>query len=76
MNLLLTLNLMNFFPFFETVHYHCQGYQDENLKMVTQQYSIQAFSDCMEVQARLALYWWQRLNTFGSSNIRQGKFVM
>ena len=27
-------------------------------------------SDCKEVQAGLALYWWQRLITFSSSKIR------
>ena len=27
-------------------------------------------SDCMDVQASLALYWWQRLITFASSRIK------
>ena len=31
------------------------------------------WSDCTNVQACLALYWWQRLITFASSNIRASK---
>ena len=38
------------------------------LKLVSQQY--RAWSDCTEVQAGLALYWWQRLIASGSSRIR------
>ena len=51
-----------------TAHYHFQGYQDGNLKLVSQKYG--AWSDCMDVQASLTLYWWHRLSTFGSSRIR------
>ena len=36
--------------------------RNENLKLVSQQY--RAWSDCMDVQAGLALYWWQKLITF------------
>ena len=36
--------------------------------MVSQQYK--AWSDCTDVQADLALYWWQRLITFGVGRIR------
>ena len=36
--------------------------------MVSQQYRV--WSDCTDVQAGLALYWWQRLITFGVSRIR------
>ena len=42
--------------------------QYENLKLVSQQY--RAWSDCKDVQAGLALYWWQRLITFGVGRIR------
>ena len=35
--------------------------------LVGQQY--RAWSDCMDVQAGLALYWWQRPNAFASSRI-------
>ena len=38
------------------------------MKMVSQQY--RAWSECMEVQAVLALYWWQRLITFSVGRIR------
>ena len=41
-----------------------QRYQDENFKLVSQQY--RAWSDCTDVQADPALYWWQRLITFGA----------
>ena len=44
------------------------GYQDENFQLVSQQY--RAWSDCTDVQSGLALYWWQRLITFGVSRIR------
>jgi hypothetical protein len=33
------------------------GYQNENLKLISQQY--RAWSDCIDVQGSLALYWWQ-----------------
>ena len=39
-----------------------------NIKTRSQQYG--AWSDCMDVQAGLALYRWQRLITIGSSRIR------
>ena len=47
---------------FGPIHYHFKGYPDENLKLVSQQY--RAWSDCMDVQTGLALYWWQKLITF------------
>ena len=63
----LTHNLLNFLNglihlqflelfiiIFRDIHYHFQGYQDENLKLVSQQY--RAWSDCTDVQAGLALY--------------------
>ena len=53
---------------FATLQYHIQGYQDVHLKLDRQQYK--AWSDCMDVQAGMALYWWQMLITFGSSRIR------
>ena len=53
---------------FGTVHYHFYGYQDENLKLVSQQY--RAWTDCTDVQAGLALYWWQTLIIFSPSRIR------
>ena len=53
---------------FGTVHYHFQGYEDENLKLVSQQY--RAWSDWTDVQAGLALYWWQGPLTFGVGRIR------
>ena len=53
---------------FATVHYHFKGYQDGNLKLVSQQY--RAWSDCTEEQASLALYWWQSLITFGVGRIK------
>ena len=37
---------------FGTVHYHFQGYQDENLKLVSQQY--RAWSDCTARKCSLA----------------------
>ena len=43
---------------YDTVHYHFKGYQDGNLKSVSQQY--RAWSECTDVQSGLALYWWQR----------------
>ena len=47
---------------FNTVHYHFKGYQDWNLKLVSQQY--RAWSD-----------WWQRLFTFGVGRIRVNIFM-
>ena len=45
-----------------------EGYQGESLKLVSQQ--NRAWSDCTDVQAGLALFWWPRLITFGFSRIR------
>ena len=53
---------------FGIVHYHFKGYQDGNMKMVSQQY--RAWSDCTDVQVGLALYWWQRLLIIGVGRIR------
>ena len=53
---------------FGTVHYHFKGYQDENLKFVSQPF--RAWSDYTDVYAGLTLYWWQRLITFGVCRIR------
>ena len=53
---------------FGTIHYHFKGYQDEKLKLVSQQY--RAWSDYTDVQAGLALYWWQRLFNFDVGRIR------
>ena len=38
----------------------------------SQQYSyiVKAWSDCKDVQAGLALYWWQRLISFGVGRVR------
>ena len=71
---LLTLTMPNFLngiirrPFLPLSIIIFEGYQDENLKMVSQQY--RAWSDCTAVQAGLALYWWQRLIIFGVGRIR------
>ena len=40
----------------------------ENLKLASQQ--CRAWSDCMDVQAGLTLYWWRRLIIFGVGRIR------
>ena len=53
---------------FGAVHYHIWENQDKNLKLASQQY--RAWSVCMDVQAGLALYWWQRLITLSTSRIR------
>ena len=45
-----------------------KGYQGKNFKLVSQQYT--GWSDCMDVQAGLALYWWQSLITFSVGRIR------
>ena len=69
----LTPNLLNYlngifsFPFLKLFMIYFKGYLDDNLKMISQQYI--AWSDCTDVQAVLALYWWQRLITFGSNMI-------
>ena len=56
---------------FGTIHYHFNGYQNENLKLVSHQY--RAWSDCTDVQPGLALYWWQRQITIGVDRIRVNK---
>ena len=43
------------------------GTENENLKLVSQQY--RTWSDWTDVHADLALYWWQRLTTYNSSRI-------
>ena len=58
-HLSLTLNLLNFLKW---------RYQNENLKLITQQY--RAWLDCIETLAGLALYWLQKLITSSSSRIR------
>ena len=51
---------------FGTVHYHFRNmYQDVNLKLVNQHF--RAWSESIYVQTGLAIYWWQRLITIGSS---------
>ena len=42
--------------------------------MVSQQY--RALSNCTDVQAGLALYWWQKLITFGVGRIRVNIFYL
>ena len=70
----LTLNLMNFLngiihlPFLELSVIIIWDIKNRTWKMVSQQY--RAWSNCTDVQAGLALYWWQRLITFGSSKRR------
>ena len=57
---ILTLILLNFLKWnnppsiFGSLHYHLKGYQDENLKSVSQRY--RAWSDCADVLTGLALY--------------------
>ena len=53
---LIFLNGLVHIPFFGTVHYHFNGYQDEILKLTSHQYRV--WSDYTDVQAGLALYWW------------------
>ena len=53
---------------FGTIHYQFQGYHDENLKLASHQY--RAWSDCTDVHAGLALYWWQKLIIFGVGRIK------
>ena len=53
---------------FRTAHYQFQGYQDKNLKLVSQQY--RTWSDSTDLQTGLALYWWQRLISFSSRRVR------
>ena len=66
---IITLTMSNNPTFIlRTVHYHFQGHQDKNLNLVSQQY--RTWSDCTDVQSGLALYWWQRLITFGVGRIR------
>ena len=52
----------------QLVHYHLKGYQAGNLNLVSQQYT--AWPDCTDVQAGLAIYWWQRLIIFVVVRIR------
>ena len=56
------------FPFLELSITKNWGYQDETLKLGSQQY--RAWSDSTDMQAGLTLYWWQRLITSGSSRVR------
>ena len=56
------LKLNNPPSIYGTIHF--KGYQDENLKLVSQEYRAS-----MDVQAGLALYWWERLVTFGVGRI-------
>ena len=59
-NLLNLLNEIIHLPFLELFIIIFWGaYQDENLKLIFQQY--RAWSDQTDVQTGLALYWWQRL---------------
>ena len=44
------------------------------MKLASQQYD-RAWSDYMDVQAGLDLYWWQRLITFDSCRIRAKKVI-
>ena len=44
-------------------------------KLEVGQPKYRAWSDCTEVQAGLALYWWQRLITFGVGRIRVNLFT-
>ena len=45
-----------------SVHYQFWGHQDENSKLASQQYRARLH--------RCALYWWQRLFTYGSSRVK------
>ena len=68
-NILKMLNFLNGLiqhPFF--VYYWDLAYQYENLKLASQYY--RAWSDCMDVQAGLAIYHRQRLIIFISSKVR------
>ena len=68
---LLTLTMPNFLngtpSIFGTVHYHFR-----DIKMNTLSWSANSivWSDCTDVQAGLALYYWHRLLTFGVGKIR------
>ena len=70
---MLTLFLMNFLngvihvPYLELSIIILRDIKVRTWKLVSQQY--RAWSDCMDLQAGLALYW-QRLITFGSGRIR------
>ena len=59
---------------FGTVHYHFQGYEVDNLKMVSQLY--RAWSDCTDEQAGLTLYLWERLITFSFYRIRVRSYFL
>ena len=58
---ILTLTMPNFLngiiyiPFFGTSHYHFFWDKMKNLKLVSHQYRARLWSDCMDVQAGLAL---------------------
>ena len=82
----LTLNLLNFLN--GIIHLTCvhlalqlsiiifRDIKMRTWKLVYQQYK--AWSDCQDVQAGLALCWWQRLIIFGSIRIRyqQSKHIL
>ena len=53
---------------FGTFHNQFRDIKMKTWKLVTQQH--RAWSDCMDVQADMALYWCQRLITFGVGRIR------
>ena len=56
-----------------TFQYQIWRYHYEHLKLDSQQY--RAWSDCMGVQAGLALYWYQRLNIFSSNRIKVNELL-
>ena len=70
---ILTLNLLKFLIGIIHLQFSDQSimiFRDTKMriwKFVIQQY--RAWSDCTALQTGLALYWWQRLITFGSSRI-------
>ena len=67
---LLTLNLLNFLtgmtylPLLElsVIFYNWDMEMKTNINLVSQQFIV--WLDCTNVQADMALYWWQRLNHF------------
>ena len=73
----LTLTLPNFLygiihlPFLELSIIIFRDVKIKTWKLVIQQY--RGWSDCTEVQAGMALYWWQSLFTFGVGWIRVNK---
>ena len=54
--------------------YHFRDIKMSIWKLVSHQY--RAWSDCIDVQAGLALYWWQRLITFGYGMKNISSFIM